>query len=136
MKPLDEAIDALPDGGGTIVVPAGNGTAEVEVVERDRLGVQVRRVRVAGAPVDAAVEVERLSRHRALPPLAPVEVEPRLGGGVLRSEADADGWFEATVRPDATTVERHRPAPDGRERDTWALTRRDLGRWLEALART
>ena len=40
---LDEALDALPEGTGTVSIDRDGNDAEVDVVEADRLGVRVPR---------------------------------------------------------------------------------------------
>lgn len=136
MKALDAALDALPDGGGEAVVATPEGSVVVDVVEVDRLAARIRGIRAFGPPVDAVAEFERLTQQRALPQLRPVEVEPRLGGGTLRSDSDDEGWYELTVRPEGTAIGRYRGGAEGREAETWAITRRELGRWVDAIRRT
>ncbi len=135
MTPLDQALDALPRGEGSVVLPVPGGVATLDVLQADRLGVRLRSLRVTGTEVAAAHEIERLANRRGLPELRPTEIEPRLGGGSLRSVVDEEGFFEATVRPDATEIGRFRVTPEGREPTDWTLTRRDLNRWVDALQR-
>ena len=79
-KDLNDKLDALPNGEGTVSIDQDNGSAEVDVADTDRLGVRVRRVRVRREqPVDIQKEADALpDRLRSLPqPVEPVEVSPR-----------------------------------------------------------
>ena len=87
---LDEALDRAQPGPLTVEGPRG-GHADLEVHRADAIGVRVGRVRLRHeGPRDVAVEAERLGRElRALPDrVAPVEVDPTLGGAVLRSRPE------------------------------------------------
>ena len=140
---LDTVLDHLDAGSGTVAV--GNGGAEVDVTDVDRLGVSVTGVRVRRkGPVDVAREAERLAGGlRCLPErLTPTEVAPSLGGAVLRTRPDEldhrdDGleFFELNVSSGGETdLKRVRVAPDGeRSSGRWTMTRDGLGRLLDDL---
>ena len=143
-RKLEDALDALPRTGGTLSIPtgardAGPGTnAEVDVVDVDRLGVRVREVRVTRErPVDLDTEAHALpDRLRALPDrLAPVEIDPGLGGARLRTRPDdyqRREFFEVDVEPLRTTVRRTRVEDDGTRAPTdWTMTREQLERLIE-----
>ena len=88
---IDAALDALDSGAGVAQATTALGTAVVDVVAVDRLGVKVRKVSVRREEhYDWVQESERLSQHiRSLPHrVIPVEVDPILGGAVLRSAPD------------------------------------------------
>ncbi len=137
-KALDEALEravASGDAKGCIEAEAGSERAVVDVVDMDRLGVRVSRVRVErAAPVDVAREAEDWpDRLRALPEvIAPVEVDPRLGGATFRTEpgeVDQHEYFEVEIRGRDVDLRRHR-APPGEEREAidFTLTRGQLKR--------
>lgn len=132
---LDEALDSLGDGSGTIEVDQERGHAEVDVVEADRLGVRVKGVRVHR---DKGLEVEH--EAKALPermrslsePVEPVEIAPDLGGATLRSKPRDDRYFEVQVEPTRTDIRRTRVDDDGERHETdWTMTRDQLDRLLE-----
>ncbi|MEQ1502544.1 MAG: hypothetical protein ABMB14_09950 [Myxococcota bacterium] len=135
---LDDALDQAPAGGGTVRVARPGSTAEVDVVDVDRLGVRIRALRVVRErPVDVVGEARALpDRLRALPDrLEPVEVAPELGGARLRTRPDelrGREYFEADVEPSRTTIRRTRIGDDGVRGPTdWAVTRDDLDRLID-----
>ena len=135
---LDDALDALPPGGGTVTVDRGGNQATVDVIDADRLGVRVRGVQVArGRSIDVAAEAGALpERLRALPErVAPIEVAPELGGARLRTrpeELRGREWFEVDVEPDHTTIRRTKVDDDGTRRATdWTMTRDQLDRLID-----
>lgn len=132
---LDQALDKL-DGSGTVEVDRDGRSAEVDVVDVDRIGVRVKGVRVRhDGPVDVEREARALpERLRSLPdPLHPVEVAPDLGGAILRGAPDRDRrYFEAEVEPDRTRIRRTRVGDDGeREEADWTMTRDQLDRLID-----
>jgi hypothetical protein len=138
---LDDALDALPQGGGTIGVDRGGANAEVDVVDVDRLGVRVRSVRVVRErPVDLETEARSLpDRVRALPDrLEPVEIAPTLGGARLRTRGEdyqRREYFEVDVEPLRTTIHRTRVEQDGTRAPTdWTMTREQLDRLIDETA--
>lgn len=154
---LDAALDDHVASGarrGTVSAEIDGARAEIDVTDADRLGVAVRGVKVSrgtsgegavggGAPepvVDVAAEAERLSGGlRALPErVRAVEIDPRLGGAILRSdEGEMRGreFFEVDVRASGTTsVQRLRPAEGGgRNVVDHTMTRGQLGRLVDEL---
>lgn len=135
---LDTALDAVPAGGGTVGVRRGASTAEIDVVDVDRLGVKVRGVRVErDREVDVAGEARRLPDElRALPDrVVPVEVDPALGGARLRTRPDElrrGEYFEVDVEARRTSIRRTRVAEDGgRAPADWTMSREQLDRLID-----
>lgn len=135
-RELDAALDAACSGG---TARTRSADVEVEVVEADRLGVRLRRVRVERAePHDVESIAERWPRAvRELPDrVQPVEIAPGLGGATFRSDPDdrADDTFvEIEVRGAAAEVRRLRPTPSGRRSEDWTMTREQLHRLVDTL---
>ena len=132
---LDDALDALDGESGTVSIDQDGGTAEVDVVEADRLGVRVRGVRVTRKRgVDVAREAKELpDRLRSLPDrVEPSEVAPELGGSRLRSKPRKGEYFEVDVAPDRTDIRRTRVDDEGERHETdWTMTRDQLGRIID-----
>jgi len=135
---LDEELDRVPAGGGTVRVDREGARAKVEVLEADRLGVRVRGVEVTrGRPVDVSEEAGALpERLRALPErLAPVEVDPTLGGARLRTRPDelrGREYFEVDVEPSRTSIRRTKVGEQGERVETdWTMTREQLDRLID-----
>jgi hypothetical protein len=136
-RQLDRALDALPEGGGTVTVDRSGASAEVDVTDVDRLGVRIREVRVhRERAVDVEAEARALpDRVRSLPErIVPVEVDPSLGGARLRTrpeELREREYFEVDVAPRDTTVRRTRIEEDGsRSPSDWTMTRDQLDRLI------
>jgi hypothetical protein len=134
---LDAALGA-GDGTGRIVVTGDDGAAEIDAVAIGPIGVRVRAVRIdRGVDVDIALEAAALpDRVRTLPDrVVPVEVDPGLGGAILRSHPDdmrEQEFWELDVRRRSTTVRKQRVRPDGqREGVDFTLTREQLGRLVD-----
>lgn len=135
---LDKALDAL-DGSGTVEVDRGGHSAEVDVIDVDRIGVRVKGVRVRhDGPVDVEREASALpDRLRSLPePVGPVEIAPELGGAKLRGTPDRQQrYFEVEVEPDRTHIHRTQVNDDGeREETDWTMTRDQLDRLIDETA--
>jgi hypothetical protein len=117
---------------GPVEVEVGGRRVEAEVEAVDGLGARVGRLRVSGIGAAPEAEAARLpgALRGALPErLAPVEVDPGLGGAILRSEPqDMRGgeFYEVTTDGDASTLERLRVEKDGRSRVPFTLTRDQL----------
>ena len=136
-----EALDAaLGAGGGTgrIAAAGDDGAAEIDAVAIGPIGVRVRAVRIGReVDVDVATEAAALpERVRVLSDrMVPVEVDPGLGGAVLRSHPDdmrEREFWELDVRRRSTTVRKQRVMPDGqRETIDFTLTREQLGRLVD-----
>jgi hypothetical protein len=125
MKTLDDALRP-----GVVSIDG----VEVDVVDVDRLGVTVRRVSVTGPPCDLRERVDQLSRAENLPAnVRPIEVDPGLGGAVLRSVPRRKVYFEVRTDGRTTTVEKVHIGADGREKVPYTLTREQLGRMVEEL---
>ncbi|MEO0605929.1 MAG: hypothetical protein AAF211_31160 [Myxococcota bacterium] len=135
---LDEALDDL-DGPGTVEVDHDGRSAEVDVVDVDRIGVRVKGVRVRhDGPVDVQREAEALpDRLRSLPDsVGPIEVAPELGGAILRGTPDRERrYFEVDVQPDRTDIRRKQVDDDGERSETdWSMTRDQLERLIDEVS--
>ncbi len=136
-----EALEAALDGAsgsGRIRATGDDGTAEIDAVAIGPIGVRVREVTVGrDADIDISEEAEALpDRLRSLPHrVVPIEVDPDLGGAILRSRPQdmRDGEFwEVDVRRRRTTVRKQRVREDGhREPAEFALTREQLQRLID-----
>ena len=139
---INPALDALNGEAGTVEAVVDSGCAEVDVVAVGGLGVKVRRVRFhRNESFDLAEESEQLpQRIRSLPHrLQPVEVDPVLGGSVLRSrpeemrrgdffQVDLHGTREIEVRRIAV-------GHDGARSDAdFTMTREQLGDLIDELS--
>jgi hypothetical protein len=139
MSGLGAKLDAALKPG-TVQVEAEGRAAEVEVVDVDRLGATLGRVRVrvpnpAGVQEQAARVPDAL---RGLPDtVVPVEVAPNLGGAVYRSRIDhivGGEFFEVKSKGGEAELERLKGAPGGRSRVSFDLTRDQLHRLVDGLA--
>lgn len=135
---LDEELDRVPAGGGAVQVERAGTRAKVDVVEADRLGVRVRGVEVTRTrPVDVGEEARALpERLRALPErVAPVEVDPALGGARLRTrpeELRGREYFEVDVEASRTSIRRTKVGETGERVETdWTMTREQLDRLID-----
>jgi hypothetical protein len=135
---LDEELDRVPAGGGAVQVEREGTRAKVDVVEADRLGVRVRGVEVTRTrPVDVGEEARALpERLRALPErVAPVEVDPALGGARLRTrpeELRGREYFEVDVEASRTSIRRTKVGEAGERVETdWTMTREQLDRLID-----
>lgn len=135
---LDEELDRVPAGGGAVQVEREGTRAKVDVVEADRLGVRVRGVEVTRTrPVDVGEEARALpERLRALPErVAPVEVDPALGGARLRTrpeELRGREYFEVDVEASRTSIRRTKVGETGERVETdWTMTREQLDRLID-----
>lgn len=138
---LGDKLDLPGVKTGPIDVEADTGRVQVDLADADRLGASIDRLRVSvPSAVPLADQATRICRQvRHLPErLVPVEVDERLGGGVLRSDpADMRGkrYFEVGLDGSSATVERFKASPGGgREREPFTVTREQLGRLVDDLA--
>jgi hypothetical protein len=142
---LDTALAAPATTPGRVEAREGGTSVEVDVRDVDRLGATLDRVVVrnpGGGSVarQAGAASERLKALGEA--LAPVEVEPRLGGAVLRTppESMEDGRFwEVTIAGDGreARVDRYRVGQDGTRRaEPFTVTREALGRVVDGLSGT
>jgi hypothetical protein len=133
---------ALPEvGEGRIVVHGEAGKAEVDLSATGPIGAKVHRIRVeARNPGSLQGQARGIcERIRGLGErLIPIEVDDRLGGGVLRSvPRDMRGklYFEVGLDGKGATLERWQAKPDGgRVREAFEVTREQLGRLVDDLA--
>jgi hypothetical protein len=136
---IDRAMDGLRDGG-TAEVEEGGIRAEVEVVEADRIGARVRRIRVERqVPYALGPVADHWPKQlKDLPDrVIPIEVDPGLGGATLRTDPDDrsdDRFIEVHVRGATTDIRRHRVVDGNREPADWAMTREGLRRILDTLS--
>lgn len=136
---LDHALDDAPQG--KVRVHKGKAWADVDVEKADAIGVRIGGVRVHRArDRDIAAEAERLAHDlRSVPdPVVPVEVDPALGGAVLRSRPDRmrdREFYEVQVDGTReTAVRKVRVGADGDRQDApWDVTREQLGHLLDEL---
>ena len=138
---LGDKLDLPGVKTGAVEVETGTGRVQVDLADAARPGARIDRLRVS-VPNAAPLETQAKGicrRLRHLPErLVPVEVDERLGGGVLRSDpADMRGkrYFEIGLDGTGATVERFKASPDGgREREPFTVTREQLGRLVDDLA--
>lgn len=135
---LSEALDAaLAGSAGTVSAGAGDITVEVDVVDIDRIGIVIDRVSVRGGSGSLEERAQRVT-ERVKPdgqPLRPVEIDPRLGGGQLRSPVDSKRrYFEANVTESAIEIRRQQVTEDNdRTPADLTITRGQLGELIEQL---
>jgi hypothetical protein len=139
---LEKKLDAAGTGRGRVEVETPSGaTAEVDLVDADRLGATIDRVKVSvpnpgalPAQADHIAEKVRDLGDR----LIPIEVDERLGGGRLRTdpgEIRGGRFYEVDLDGDSAGVERYQIGDDGqRTRQPYTLTREQLGRLVDDLA--
>ena len=141
-KAIDTALDALDGVAGQVKADVPGGQAVVDVVAVDGLGVKVREVKVARSkPFDLATECAALpDRVRSLPHrIQPIEVDPILGGGLLRSRPDEmrkrEFYQVDLVGQKEVGVRRYRVAKSGdREQLDFTLTREQLGDLIDEIS--
>lgn len=139
---IEDALDALDAGTGMVRASTKRGTVAVDVVAVDRLGVKVREVSVTrDDPFDLVLECAALpERVRSLPHrVIPVEVDPRLGGGVLRSapqEMRKSDFYQIDMDTDRNIgVRRFKVNDHGdREQIEYTLTRERLEDLIDELS--
>lgn len=139
-RAIEAAIDDRRGEPGVVEAEADGAKAEVEVLEADRLGVRVSRVRVTRAePFDLEEEAAELpERLRSLPErMTPVEIDKRLGGGRFRTDPDEivdREFFELDLKNERELdLRRLRAGDNGREVIDWTMTRRQLRGVLDEL---
>ena len=139
---LGEALtDAIRGPGKIAVEGRGGRRAEADVIDADRLGVEVERVRVQG-PSSAAIEARAIAIAAHLRPggerLVPVEIDDQLGGGVLRThrqEVRAGRFYQVDLDVDGAELGRFRVNDDGeRIPEPFTVTREQLGQIVDALS--
>ena len=134
---LSEATDDAISQPGSTTVESGGLSAEIDVVESGPIGVIIDRLRVRGPSGDISKRAHRLADilRPGGTPLSPIEVDPRLGGAILRSPLDRQHrFFEADVTEDAIELTRQRVEADGSRQPTdFSLTREELGEILDGI---
>lgn len=136
---LDDALDQH-SGDGSLELESDGNEASVDIVETGKLGVRLRGLKVRraeGRPIEQTVE-ELESGLRALPErVVRSEVDPRLGGAVLRtdpSDIDDGEFTQVDVRGEHDVeLRRYKRTPDGHEGTDFTVTRKQLGRLLDEL---
>ncbi len=127
-------VDANKDGVSVSV--------DAEACDKYAIGVRGVRVRPSEAAPDVGEAAERIARNvDVIDPLRVVEYDAPQQEAILRSaepETDEGGitYWEATVKPDETSVERYHKdhrQPD-RQRVVEPLTHRDLGELADQIA--
>jgi len=136
-SPLDQALDAAtPDQ--PVRVRGPGWLADIETRQVGPVGVVIERLRVEGRHGDLAERASAVAE--GLRPqgerLLPVEVDPGLGGAVLRTRPEdmqRGHFYEVGLDATGAELSRHRRTPGGRVREPFALTREELGRIVEGL---
>jgi hypothetical protein len=113
----------------------------MELSDEDRLGVSVERLRIRGGEGSIAERAQGLAREcrPAGRSLGVVELDPRLGGGVLRSAPEGRGvqrYYELQLDEQGAELRRHRRDPEGRrEQEPYPLTHEQLDELIEGMRR-
>jgi hypothetical protein len=138
-KAVAEALDRAK-GPTTVVAGEGGASAEVDVVDGDRLGIRLKSLRVHPAgPIDVGGAAATLpGRLKTLPGerLEPIEVEPARGRAVLRSPPDEEReWFDLDIdRQRGLDLTRKKTCEGGgREDIDWTMTRGQLEKLVDEL---
>lgn len=139
-RAIDQALTDHPGGSGEVSVEKDGGSAVVDVADVDRLGVRLRKLKVTRREArDPLQEVASLpERLRSLPErVVPIEVDPHLGGGTLRTapgEVRDREFFEIDVRGERDVeVRRYKATEGGREEADWVVTRKQLERLIDEI---
>ena len=136
---LNEAATAA-GSPGVIEAQKGSSRVRAEVVDVDRLGVVVERLRIdcpagdlAGRMARVAASVRPAGQH-----LKPIEMDERLGGGTLRTTAEhmmRGRFYQVGIDLQGAELARHRRDESGqRTREKFTLTREHLGRLVDELS--
>ena len=136
------SLGGILDAGlapGPVVVEQAGRRVEVEVRDLDRLGVQVERLKVSGpgAPIDEVARRLPGALHPLPERMLPVEVDPSLGGAILRTDPrdmQHREFFEARTDGRNVELERFQATPEGREKRDFTLTREQLGRMVDRIS--
>ncbi len=139
MSDLSDALERRISGPGTVEVDIDGKKATVDVTDADRIGVVIDRLRVDGAEGSIVDRANDLAQH--LRPngdrLVPVEVDPGLGGGTLRTAPDEmRGHFhQVDVDDKGAELTRHRVDDNGaRHREGLGVTREQLRSLVDTMA--
>ncbi|TNE85121.1 MAG: hypothetical protein EP330_27355 [Deltaproteobacteria bacterium] len=136
---LAEALDKKSEG--TITAEHGGAKAHVDVVTSGPVGVRVRGVKIErgrDVPIETAAEELPGQLAGVLPErIHAVEVDPRLGGAILRTKPDEMRGREfVEVEVSGTRkvdIRRWEASDEGRKPKDWAMTRDALGRLVDDL---
>jgi hypothetical protein len=140
---IDKALDAWadrPEGApSTVTGEVGGLSTEISVRDTDRLGVVVDHIEVKGVAGALDVRSERIAA--SLRPvgerLIPVEVDPKLGGAILRTHPEdmrGGRFFQVDIGSDRAKLTRHHVDQAGaRQAQQFGLTRDQLGELLDEL---
>lgn len=136
---VDAGLRAV--AGGRAEIEGEGCVAEVQTGTVGPVGVEVKRLRIEGA-VGSVEERSRAVAATFRPKgerLQEVEVDPRLGGAVLRTRPEdmrRGRFFEVEVDARGVEVKRLRRRDEGgRAQEPYPLTREELGEWIEDLGR-
>lgn len=134
---LRRALDAR--GPGPVELEVRGVPVELEVRRSGPVGVELDVLRLRPAPRDIVERSQQVCtdfRPRG-ERLVPVEVDPGLGGAVLRSRPEdirRGRFFEVQVEPGSIEVRRWQRRPGGgREPAPIPLSHEELGEWLDEL---
>jgi hypothetical protein len=141
---LDAALDQHGDTPGTVHAHTPDGShVQLDVQRVGPIGVRIDAVRVQHpCPRPPDVEARRLAAavRPGGEPLDVSEVDPVLGGAVLRTRLDAvrrRTFTEVTVTSDDTSLRQHTVAHDGtRQAVHLDLTRDQLAELIDGLTDT
>ena len=121
---LEALLDAASraDGpAGVIQATHGDTSVQAEIVDVDRLGVVIERLKVQTGGGDVARQAARVasSVRPAGQRLKAIEVDARLGGGVLRTTAEhmmGGRFYAVEIDPEGAELTRHRRDESGKKR--------------------
>lgn len=139
-RAIAEALDKKPEG--TVTAEHGGAKAHVDVVASGPVGVRVRGVKIErgrDVPVEqAAAELPRQLAGVLPERVEAVEVDPGLGGAVLRTKPEEmreREFVEVEIKGTRhVDIRRYAVGEEGREPRDFALTRDALGRLVDELA--
>ncbi len=141
-RTLETELDRPNTTSGRVKAESGGSIVEVDVVELDRLGARVGGIKVRrGKPGDVATQAMAAPgnlRHLG-EGLTPIEVEPSLGGAVLRSapeEMDGGEFWQLSIGDSGREAElgRYQVGKSGkREQKPFTLTREHLRRTVDGM---
>jgi hypothetical protein len=142
-KAFDDALSAPLPVEGPVSGEHEGRQVHAEVRDVDRLGATLDHLRVSqpeGGDVRRQAEAMTPGLKALGEPVHPVEIEPGLGGAVLRSEPDPSNqnrFWEVNIRSarDAS-LDRYRVQSENGERlrEPFTLTREQLGRVVEGMS--
>jgi hypothetical protein len=140
---LEALLDEASRGdspAGVIHASHGGVSVQAEIIDVDRLGVVVESLKVHAGAGDVAKRVDRVAAtvRPAGQPLRTIEVDARLGGGVLRTTAEhmmGGRFYSVDIDSEGAELTRHRRDESGqRTREKFTLTREHLGRLVDDLS--